>query len=479
MSLPALSFDFAALRQAYASGEIRPTDVVHEIYRRIDADDDHHIWLHVVSRERALAQAAAIETLRAHGASLPLFGLPYGVKDNIDVAGLATTAACTAFERHPTEDATVVARLNAAGALFIGKQNMDQFATGLVGTRNLTGHCRNALSAAHVPGGSSSGSAVAVAKGHVAFSIGSDTGGSGRVPAACNNIVGLKPTPGRISTAGFVYCNRTFDVAPVFALTVDDAYDVFDVLADKPDLRDAYLRLPGEALPRDVDLPSEQPLRVGVIDDTQLEFFGDTQAQRQYARAIEHLRALGATLVPVDFTVFREAGELVFGSALVAERTLAYGDTARRFPDAVHPVVRNVLEAASHYDAPDAWHALYRLRELQAEAAHVFASASISLLAIPTCGTLPTCADIEANPVEGNARMGRYTYFANPLRLPVISVPAGLRDDGLPFGLSLVGQPDTDTQLRTLAVRLHARCAARLGATAHPWPRERDSASIC
>lgn len=483
MPLSDLSFDFTALRAAYACGEITPADVVNDIYRRIAADDDPHIWLHVVPRVQALAQAEAITVLRAQGVALPLFGLPYGVKDNIDVAGLATTAGCPAFERYPDEDASVVARLNAAGAIFIGKQNMDQFATGLVGTRTTTGHCRNALSAAHIPGGSSSGSAVAVAKGHVAFSIGSDTGGSGRVPAACNNIVGLKPTPGRISTAGFVYCNRTFDVAPVFALTVDDAYEVFDVLADHPDPRDPYLQLPGEALRSDdVATPdtandTDDALRIGVIAGAQLDFFGDTQAQHQYERALDHLRALGATLVPIDFSAFQAAGDLVFNSALVAERTLAYGDTARRFPDTVHPVVRDVLDAASRYDAGAAWDALYRLRSFQSAAARVFAS--IALLAIPTCGTLPTCAAIEADPVSGNARMGRYTYFANPLRLPVISVPVGLRDDGLPFGLSLVGAPNADRRLHSLAKQLQMHSASKLGATPHPWPPARTNTSIC
>ncbi|EON14092.1 allophanate hydrolase [Pandoraea sp. SD6-2] len=464
-NLPSLSLDFASLRLAYSRDDVTPLQVVDEVYRRIAADDDPFIWLHVVPRETAYARARKLIERRAAGERLPLFGVPYGIKDNIDVAGVPTTAGCDAFAYVPEQSATVIERLDAAGALFIGKQNMDQFATGLVGTRNLTGHCRNAFSRAHIPGGSSSGSAVAVAKGHVAFSIGSDTGGSGRVPAACNNIVGLKPTPGLIGMAGFVYCNRTFDVAPVFALTVDDAYAVFDILVGH-DLRDPFssreaVLAPAQALP--------DRFRFGVVADNQLEFFGDRHAERQYARALDTLIAAGGEPVGVDFSPYLAAGDLVFNSALVAERGIAYGQCAAQHPEQIHPMVLDALCSASRYSAADVFDAIYRLREYRAAVDATFAT--LPLLVVPTCGTLPTCEAVAADPIVANARMGRYTYFANPLRLCAISVPSGMRDDGLPFGLSLIGPALSDRRLASLANLLHARTSTRLGATANGLPQ--------
>lgn len=457
MSLSTLSLDFTTLRSAYANAALDPVALVDEVYRRIASDSDPYVWINLVPQAQAIEQARALSEARERGAVLPLFGLPYGLKDNIDVAQIPTTASCAAFAYTPSESATVARQLDAAGAIFIGKQNLDQFATGLVGTRSVSGHCRNAFSPEHVPGGSSSGSAVAVAKGHVAFSIGSDTGGSGRVPAACNNIVGLKPTPGLIDTTGFVYCNRSFDVAPVFALTVDDAYEVFDVLA-------------GQSSGQSGDIPEPRPARFdfGIVRQDQLEFFGDTLARDRYERAIDNLVALGGEAQEIDFSVFLAAGNLVFNSALLVERAITYGETARRHPESLHPAVLATLRSADAYHAADVFDALYRLDAYRAQTARVLDS--LYVLALPTCPTLPTCEAIAADPLRGNARMGRYTYFANPLRLPVISVPAGLREDGLPFGLSLVAPQNADGRLYALARELHARTSTRLGATKHSLP---------
>lgn len=456
-----LSLDFAALRDAYARNVLDPVDVVEIVYDRIAADADPHIWLHLIPKEAALARAHRVREARRAGAQLPLYGLPYGVKDNIDIADAPTTAGCAAFAYVPPHSAAVVERLDAAGAICIGKQNLDQFATGLVGIRTIEGACRNAFSDAHVPGGSSSGSAVAVAKGHVAFSIGSDTGGSGRVPAACNNVVGLKPTPGRIGTRGFVYCNRSFDVAPVFALTVGDAFEVFDVLqgADASDPSTLH----GHGVLAPDTLASRFPF--GILTENQLDFFGDDAARRRYDSAIEALVALGGQPLEIDFAPFFAAGELVFNSALVVERAMTYGETAAHYPHTVHPAVRAALDAARSYRAADVFETLYALDAYRAQAHAVLRD--VNVIALPTCATLPSVAAIEADPIAGNARMGRYTYFANPLHLPVISVPAGLRDDGLPFGLSLVASPFAEHRLPALAHALHARTSTHLGATRH------------
>lgn len=455
-----LSLDFPSLRAAYADGSLTPVALVHEIYRRIASRGDDHVWLYLLPLEDALQRAQALEARHAQGEALPLYGLPYGVKDNIDVAGWPTTAGCSAFRYVASHSATVVERLDAAGALLIGKQNLDQFATGLVGIRNPAGFCRNPFSDAHVPGGSSSGSAVAVAVGLVAFSIGSDTGGSGRVPAACNNIVGLKPTPGLVSTHGFIYCNRSFDVAPVFALTVDDAYDVLGVLVghDPRDTQSSDAPL--------LEAPPVAPtFTFGLPPQEQLEFFGDDQAQRQFERAVQHLIALGGTAQTIDLAPFLEAGSLVFDSALVAERWLRYGAVATQHPEAVHPAVLASLRKAQDYSAADAFATTYRLAALRQQAQA--AIAAVDFLVLPTCGTLPRWADVEADPQRLNTRMGRYTYFGNPLHLSAISVPAGLRDDGLPFGVSLIGAPRAELHLRAWARALHHRTSRQLGATAH------------
>lgn len=462
-SLHAQSLDFERLRHAYDHEGLSPVALVTEVYRRITRRGHDHVWLHLVPLHDALASARGIEARRARGEVLPLFGLPYGVKDNIDVADLPTTAGCAQFSHVPSESAEVVERLNAAGALLIGKQNLDQFATGLVGIRSPGGFCRNSFSDEHIPGGSSSGSAVAVAAGVVSFSIGSDTGGSGRVPAACNNIVGLKPTPGVVSTRGFIYCNRSFDVAPVFALTVDDAYAVLHVLAGH-DPRDTQSSAAPLLAAPDLQAPLA-PFAFGLPHAHQLEFYGDSAAQRQFTRAVEHLVALGGTAHSIDLTPFLEAGALVFDSALIAERWVSYGEVVTSHPEAVDPSVLGSLLKASRYSAADAFAAQYRLAVLRQAAASVLTG--VDVLVLPTCPTLPRWADVQADPQHLNTRMGHYTYFANPLHLSAISVPAGLRDDGLPFGVSLMGLPRAELRLQTLARELHQRSSTRLGATHH------------
>lgn len=448
-----LALDIATLSAAYATQRLTPTALIDAVYRRIARRGDDKVWLHLRPRADVLAEAGALQARHARGEALPLYGLPFGVKDNIDVAGLPTTAGCAPFGYTADRSAAVVERLQATGALLLGKQNMDQFATGLVGTRTTSGHCANAIDARYVPGGSSSGSAVAVAAGLTTFSIGSDTGGSGRVPAACNGIVGLKPTPGLVSTRGFLYCNRSFDVPPVFALNVNDAYRVLGVLTS-PDAEDPYSRSAPAATARAL-----QPgWRFAVPRPDQLEFFGDEAMRAQFNLALGHLQALGGEPLPIDFAPFLEVGRMVFNSPLIAERWLTYGVAVDQHPEQVHPAVRQSLTAARQYSAADAFATLYRLQELQRDTARVFEQADV--LVTPTIGRLPTCAEVDADPMAANTRMGYYTYFANPLHLAAISVPGGLRRDGLPCGISIAGPAFSEALISTVATALEQRVAA-------------------
>lgn len=462
MTLSRLSLDFQSLADAYANGAITPASLVDEIYRRLAQRAGDHVWTYVVAHDTARAAAQRIERARRDGASLPLYGIPFGVKDNIDVAGLPTTAGCPAFGYIAERSAPLVARLEAAGAILIGKQNMDHFATGLVGIRSLTGYCRNAFDERYIPGGSSSGSAVAVATGQAAFSIGSDTGGSGRVPAALNNVVGLKPTPGAIETEGMLYCNRSFDVPPVFALTVADAGRVFDILTRQDAPADGA---PGRARPEDTDTTdgSQTAFRFGIPGDSALRFFGDRDAETHYRAVVGMLENLGGEAVRIDYAPFAEAGSLVFGSALVAERWITYGEFTTTHRDDVHPAVHDAIVAARKYDAADAFRALYRQQTLMDHAVRVFDD--IDVLALPTAGTIYRCEEVEREPVSLNANMGYYTYFANPLGLAAISVPAGFTARHMPFGLSLVGPAETEKALLSLAARIERQVAGPLGAT--------------
>jgi allophanate hydrolase len=317
-TIEAMSFDIANLRAAYAGTSLSPVDVIEEVYRRIAARGEDFVWTSLVAKEEALNNAEHLLSVDAN--SLPLYGIPFSVKDNIHVKDLPTTASCPDFSHFPEDSASVVKKLIAAGAILIGKNTMDQFATGLVGVRS-PGHPVNSFNPEYIPGGSSSGSGVAVAAGLVSFSLGSDTGGSGRIPAALNNIVGLKPTPGLISTAGMVYANRSFDCVPIFALTCADAKQVLDQ-AVGVDISDATLRSQQQS---DKQSPSNIPsslgqLVVAVPDLANREFFGDSLAEQCFNDAIARMESLGAEVVEIDFSHFLEAGKMLFDGPLLAER---------------------------------------------------------------------------------------------------------------------------------------------------------------
>ncbi len=372
------AFDIKSLHAAYAGG-LKPTAVIDEAYRRVEVTGDPGIFLHLIAREAALAAVAGLGPFDP--AAKPLWGIPFAVKDNIDTAGAPTTAACPAFAYTAERDAYVVERLRRAGAILIGKTNLDQFATGLVGLRTPYPAPKNALDPEIVPGGSSSGSAIAVAHGIVSFTLGTDTAGSGRVPAALNGIVGLKPTLGAISKTGVVPACRTLDTVSVFALTVEDAYDVYRAAAafdpDDPDARRIAAPPP---------LGSSPPVfRVGVPDAATRVFYGDTAQAESFAAALREIASLGGEIVAVDFTPFFQIAELLYQGTWIAERYTVVERLLRDRPEALHPVTRQVIEAAERYSAADAFRGLYRLRELQRRIAP--ALETIDLLCVPSVPT--------------------------------------------------------------------------------------------
>ncbi len=456
------SLDFASLRAAYANGG-DPRETVAAIYQRIEARGNDPTWLHVVPRARALAAASALADMPR---SAPLWGIPFAIKDNIDLADAPTTAACPAFSYVAERSARVVERLVAAGAIPIGKTNLDQFATGLVGVRSPYGVPENTFDKRYIPGGSSSGSAVAVAAGLVSFALGTDTAGSGRVPAGFNNLVGLKPTKGLLSTSGLVPACRTLDVISVFALTVPDALAATRAAAGF-DASDPYSRAEADRTALTLP-PAPRSFRFGVPRGDQLRFFGDTEAERQYRAALKRLEKLGGIPVEFDFAPFKETADLLYDGPWVAERYAAIEKLMRERPDEIHPTTRAVIANAAKYDAVATFRAFYRLEELRRRASGVWDA--IDLMALPTSGTIFTLAQLAAEPIRHNTELGYYTNFVNLLDLSALAVPAAMRSDGLPTGITLIGQAWQDAWLAGIGDAFHRDAGLPLGATGAPMP---------
>ena len=448
--LPVIA-DLARLRTLYEQGAA-PSEIIEEVIARCAAYEDSAVWIARVPESELRAAARALE--RLPGPRPPLWGIPFAVKDNIDCVGLPTSAGCPAFAFAPQADAPVVARLKQAGALLVGKTNLDQFATGLNGTRSPYGSPHSVFSAAHISGGSSSGSAVAVAAGLVSFALGTDTAGSGRVPAAFNNIVGVKPTRGLLSTRGVVPACRSLDCVSLFAATAAEA-DELRRIAQGFDPEDPFSR-------EDVARPLPQSgWRFGVLRAADREFFGDSEAARLYEEAIARLETLGGTASPVDYGLFREAAALLYDGPFVAERLAAIGPFLAEHGDEVEPAVRSIIESARRFDAADAFRGLYRLAELRRAAEAQWSN--LDFLLLPTAPTIYTIAEMHADPVRLNARLGLYTNFVNLLDCCAIAVPAGFRRDGLPFGVSLIAPAFNDQALAHIAALLQADTSFGLG----------------
>jgi allophanate hydrolase len=416
-----------------------PTAAVAASYDAAEAAGDNPIWIHRVPRGTAEAQALDQARRQKSGALLPLAGLPFAVKDNIDVAGLPTTAGCAAYAYTARRTATAVQKLLDAGAVCVGKTNLDQFATGLSGMRSPYGNCRNAFNPDYISGGSSSGSALAVALGAAEFSLGTDTAGSGRVPAAFNNLVGLKPTRGLVSTTGVVPACRSLDCVSIFARNVHRALGVLESMQGH-DEEDPYSR---RATP--VAWPVSG-LRFAV--PSTLEFFGDSDYERLFGAALERL---GGTRVAVDFSPFLAVQKLLYEGPWVAERTAQLQSFLDSHAAQMHPVVREIVAAGKRYSAADAFRAQHQLAALQRQTGGTWSQADV--LVVPGAPTIYKRAEMAADPILLNARLGLYTNFVNLLDLAAITVPAGFRKDGLPFGITLIGPAFSDRALAALAAR--------------------------
>ncbi len=455
MVLKDLCLDLATLREACAGGGLTVAALIEEVLARIAGAGEDHVWISRVADDALRARAAVLDAeVTQRRARLPLFGIPFAVKDNIDVAGMPTTAACPAFAYTAAVTAPAVQRLLDAGAILVGKTNLDQFATGLVGTRSPYGVPRNPFDPRYIPGGSSSGSAVAVAAGLVSFALGTDTAGSGRVPAALNNIVGLKPTRGRISTRGVVPACRSLDCVSIFALTAADAAAI-DKICALYDERDSSMRAAHA-----VQSSTEAPIRYAIprpdADD-------DEAAWTMVHRVAQALDELGATRVRVDIAPLRAAGALLYGGPWVAERLAAVEALFARSPEALLPVTRTIIAGAAKFTAVDAFKGLYRLAELAHESARAIWDKAEVLL-VPTAPRLYRIDEIAADPIGRNAHLGLYTNFANLLDLAAIALPAGFREDGLPLGVSLIAPAFSDASLLALGQQVQDLLRLPLGA---------------
>lgn len=440
------------LRTLYAGRPSAINDVIEEVLARLHSARDPAVFITLANPAELRHAAKSLLQLAPDPALLPLWGIPFAVKDNIDVSGLDTTAACPAFAYRATQDAAVVARLKAAGAIVVGKTNLDQFATGLSGTRSPYGAPRSVFDANYISGGSSSGSAVAVASGLVPFALGTDTAGSGRVPAAFNNVVGIKPTGGLLSNTGVLPACRSLDCVSILSTSVADGMAVRRA-AEGFDPADPFSRRESQRA-----LPSR--LRAGVLAQNDRDFYGDAEYAALYSHAIEIMRGLGAEIAVIDYGPFQEIGALLYEGPWIAERLVSVGGFVDSHPSAVNETVRELLASARRHSAADAFAAMHRLKELSRAAEAEWAKAEILLL--PTAPTIYKVEEMLADPIRLNARLGRYAQFVNFLGCPAIAVPAGFRNDGLPFGVTLVAPPFHDDALAAPAAALHA--AANCGA---------------
>lgn len=421
---------------AYRSQTINARDALHSLRNQLDSTDP--AWIYILSANELDAQIDALTST-----DLPLYGVPFAVKDNIDVAGIPTTAACPAFTYIPSQDATTIARLKAAGAIVLGKTNLDQFATGLVGTRSPYGAVPNSFKTDYVSGGSSSGSGVSVARGQVPFSLGTDTAGSGRIPAGFNNIVGLKPTKGRFSTTGVVPACRSLDCVSIFSLSVSDAELVASIL-DAFDSTDGYSRKAPSA-------PTYFAAKPRFAIPASPSWFGDNQAEAAWEKSLEQFKAFGAELIPIDFSIMFTLAQLLYGGAWVAERHAVVADFMTKHAEDMNPVVRGIIEKAVNFSATDAYRNEYSRADLARDIQLVMSD--FDALLVPTSPRHPTFAEVEAAPVEVNSQLGTYTNFVNLADCSALALPSVMRADGLPFGVTLIAPAWQDAALTAFGKR--------------------------
>ena len=451
-----LAFTIDSLHQAYKL-DLKPEEVIDESLARIANTADQGIYLYLADK---LQLSEAINSLGPFDLTAkPLWGIPFAVKDNIDVKGMPTTAACEAFRYIAEQDAHVISLLKAAGAIVIGKTNLDQFATGLVGLRSPFPAPKNAINPKLVPGGSSSGSSVTVSHGHVSFSLGTDTAGSGRIPAALNNIIGLKPTLGSISSRGVIPACRSLDTVSIFALTVADAAQVYRCSKGED---------PDDAFSKPYTGPDQQaiPARLNIaIPDFNSLIIDEPEQREAYLEALNFWKQKGATLIEIDFTPFYEVAKLLYEGPWVAERLAAIAPFIAKHPNALHPITDKIISAAHNYSASDAFNASYRLQALTKETRILLKN--IDLMCVPSMPGMVYTQDIARDPITPNSRLGTYTNFVNLLDLCALSVPGKSRQDGLPSSITLIADNNCDALLQALAADFHQHQDIYLGATKH------------
>jgi allophanate hydrolase len=445
-----MNLSISHLRDAYKIQTLTPEQLVETIFQRCEQFNDHEIWIHKLTRDELQPY---LDNLQGKSVEdLPLYGIPFAIKDNINLAGIETTAACPAFAHTPGSSAFVVQQLINAGAIPMGKTNLDQFATGLVGTRSPEpwGPCKNSFNKKYISGGSSSGSSVSVALGLVSFSLGTDTAGSGRIPASFNNLIGLKPSRGLLSMTGVLPACRSLDCVSIFALTADDANAVLEQAAVY-DEDDQYARMnPFDNNHRHYGLP-EGAFTFAVPQDDQLEFFGNASAQKLFDDSVRGMQALGGVKQTLDFTPFLEAAILLYEGPWVSERYVAIEDLITEQPDELLPVINTIIGSGKSKTAADAFKAEYKMQVYRQQARQ--ALADVDFLMTPTAGTIYTIDEVNADPIKLNSNLGYYTNFMNLLDCTAVAVPAGFLDNGQPWGVSLVGTAMQDRKLLSYANR--------------------------
>ncbi|CAA0080117.1 Allophanate hydrolase [Zhongshania aliphaticivorans] len=459
-----MNLSLSTLRAAYADKELSPRDVFAIIGERCEQYRDHNIWIHQLSSAELEPYFQRLEGLEP--TSLPLYGIPFAIKDNIDLAGIPTTAACEDFTYTPESSAFVVQRLIDAGAIPVGKANLDQFATGLVGTRSPWGACKNSFDPSMVSGGSSAGSAVSVALGMATFSLGTDTAGSGRVPACFNNLVGVKPSIGLLSASGMLPACRSLDCITIFALQCDDANAVLSV-AEGEDSSDAYSRANPFANSTRHYGQWQGALRMGVLPASQLAFFGHEGYEQCYQQSLAAIGSQGVELVEVDFSPFIEAARLLYEGPWVAERFIATSPLIQKRPEALLDVTRTIISAGDKGSAVEAFRAQYRLKELRKAATAILAS--VDCLLTPTAARPYSIDEVNADPITLNSHLGYYTNYMNLFDLAGVAFPTGFTSSGFPFGLTLVGEAFTDRRLLSVANRLQQLFTLPLGKEQSPY----------
>ncbi len=425
------------LKKLYVEKTLTPRELMTQIHERIVSHKENPIWIYTLSQDELEPYLQRLEA--CDPGSLPLYGIPFSIKDNIDLKGIPTTAACPDYSYIPAESAYVVMTLIEAGAIPVGKTNLDQFATGLVGTRSPYGACQNSIDPKYISGGSSSGSALSVALDMAVFSLGTDTAGSGRVPAAFNNLVGMKPSKGVLSTSGVVPACRSLDCVSIFAQTTEDAQKVFDVAASF-DISDPYSRL----MP-DIQKSIPSNFRFAVPKADQLKFFGDNEAEALYHQAVKTFEEMGGVAVETDFSPMLEAANLLYYGPWVAERYVAVKEMIEQKPESFIDVTRTIIESGASKSAEDYFNAEYKLKAHKRQSDILLENADFALT--PTTGTIYTIEEVNADPIQLNTNLGYYTNFMNLLDFSAYAIPAGFRENGLPFGVTLFAEAFEDRKL--------------------------------